>query len=111
MCKRCDWLKCRNESAALRVASVLMRKNSELFSIVSKDITPTITQHWKFQDDPYRYFSVCPMRLELSDKDTASSVASNRSLLLRHIHPVYPSFTIPRNQILFSTSRIVEARG
>ena len=86
--KGCDWLEV-NGDASVRVASVVsIAKERGPFSIVTKDIIITIIWHLNDQDDPYRSFPVRPMRLEVCGKDTASAVASNCSLLLRHIHPV-----------------------
>ena len=96
---------------ALRATSVLMEKCRSYEHRPSLGTTSTINRHWKLQDDPYRSFPVRPMRLEVGDKEPASSVASNCSLLLRHVHPVYSSFAIPRNQTLFSTSGIVQTWG
>ena len=87
-----------------------MRK-LELCSIITKYSITNITRHHNVQDDPYCSSPVLSMRLKVCDKNATTSVADNCSLLLRHIHPVYSSSTMPRNQILFRTSRIIEARG
>ena len=100
-----------NKRVALRVTSGLMRKKLEHLSIVTQNIITTTTQRWNRQNDPYRSFSLPPMRLKVCDKDTATGVASNYPLLLRHIQPVYSNSTIPRNTILLCTSRVIEARG
>ena len=88
-----------------------LSRSSVRSSIVARDAITTTIRDKNIQYDSYRSSTVRPMRLKVRDKDPASSDPSNRSLLLRHIHPVNSGSTVPGNQILLGTSRVVEARG